>query len=230
MQMKKWMYTLLTLLAFINLSAQILTPKPGEALVKLSVADNKGVAQAAQSVTLVSLKDKKTYALTTDATGKAQLLLPSGQKFKVKYKAFNEVESDLVLDLPASQEAYVLTYKITITPPRSFTLDNVFFDTGKATLRQESYKELNELAEYMNLKNTLVIEIAGHTDNVGNAESNLALSENRAMAVRDYLLKKGIKPERIQAKGYGDTQPVSDNTTTEGRQKNRRTEVVILQE
>ena len=77
------------------------------------------------------------------------------------------------------------------------------------------------------------IEIAGHTDNIGSEESNMKLSQARAEAVRNYLISKGIKPERITAKGYGDTQPIAYNTNPDGsdnpagRQQNRRTEARI---
>jgi len=82
----------------------------------------------------------------------------------------------------------------------------------------------------MKLKETLVVEIAGHTDSTASAETNQKLSENRAQSVRNYLIKKGINKERITAVGYGETQPVADNGTEEGRQKNRRTEVRIIRE
>ena len=132
--------------------------------------------------------------------------------------------------MPKVDGAYSFEYKITITPPKQFTLDNVFFDSGKSTLRAESNKELNELAEYMSLKKTLFIEIAGHTDNVGAPEANLKLSEDRANAVKKYLETKGIASARVTAKGYGDTQPTADNATAAGKQKNRRTEVRIISE
>jgi outer membrane protein OmpA-like peptidoglycan-associated protein len=109
-------------------------------------------------------------------------------------------------------------------------LNDVLFDNAKSTLRPESSKELNQLAEYLNLKKTLVIEIAGHTDNVGRPEANQKLSEDRANSVRQYLIKKGIAAERLIAKGYGDTVPVEDNSTAAGKQKNRRTEVRIVSE
>jgi outer membrane protein OmpA-like peptidoglycan-associated protein len=82
----------------------------------------------------------------------------------------------------------------------------------------------------MTLKKTLTIEIAGHTDDVGEPEANQKLSEDRANSVKQYLEKKGIAPERLTAKGYGDTQPVADNATASGKQKNRRTEVRIVAE
>ena len=121
-------------------------------------------------------------------------------------------------------------YKLTIEEPKVFTLNNVFFDSGKSTLKPESSRELDELKEYMSLKMTLHVEIAGHTDNVGNKDANQKFSEDRANTVRNYLIKKGITPERIIAKGYGDAQPVGDNATDAGKQKNRRTEVRILKE
>jgi len=114
--------------------------------------------------------------------------------------------------------------------PKKFTLDNVHFDTGKATLRSDSYPELKELIELMKYKKNLIIEIAGHTDNVGSPESNLILSQNRANNVKNYLVNNGIRSDRIDSKGYGETQPIAENITEEGKQKNRRTEVRIKQQ
>lgn len=214
----------------IQLSAQELKPTPTQALLKVIVVNDKDQPQTAQAITFTSTKDGKSFSGTTDATGKFSMLIPPAQKYQVKYKVFTTLESDLELDMPKVDGAYSFEYKITITPPKQFTLDNVFFDSGKSTLRAESNKELNELAEYMSLKKTLFIEIAGHTDNVGAPEANQTLSEDRANAVKQYLQKKGIAPERVSAKGYGDTQPVEDNGTASGKQKNRRTEVRIVSE
>ena len=80
----------------------------------------------------------------------------------------------------------------------------------------------------MNYNNNMVIEISGHTDNVGDETGNQRLSESRAKIVRAYLLKNGIDPERVKAVGHGESQPIAPNSTEEGKQKNRRTEVRIL--
>ena len=85
-----------------------------------------------------------------------------------------------------------------------------------------------ELVSYLKNKDDIRIEIAGHTDNVGKEADNIKLSRERADAIRNYVIKKGIPPARITAKGYGASQPVADNDTDEGRQANRRTEVRIL--
>ncbi|HLP20726.1 MAG TPA: OmpA family protein [Chitinophagales bacterium] len=227
--MKKLFFFAFVIVA-ANTFAQELKPTATQALLKVQVIDNKNKPLANQQVTFTSLKDKKEFSGKTDAQGKFSILIPPAQKYSVKYKIFTTVESDLVLDMPDAGGPYTFEYTITASPPRTFTLDNVFFDSGKATLRPESGKELNELAEYMTLQKTLVIEIAGHTDNVGTAEANLKLSEDRASAVKQYLEKKGIAPARVTAKGYGDTKPTADNSTAAGKQKNRRTEVHIISE
>lgn len=201
-----------------------------QALLKVTVIDDKKIPQAGQTVTFTSPADGKTYSGTTDIQGKFSLLIPPGQKYKVSYRIFNALYNDQVLNLPLAAGPYNFEYTITASPPIVFTLNNVFFDSGKSTLRPESDKELNQLAEYMSLKKTLVIEIAGYTDNVGDVNANQKLSLDRASAVKQYLVKKGIAGSRINAKGYGDAKPVADNSTADGRQKNRRTEVHIISE
>ena len=107
-------------------------------------------------------------------------------------------------------------------------LNNIFFATGKATLRDESFPELNRIAISMQENKTLAIELGGHTDNTGSAEFNINLSQERADTVREYLIGKGIEPDRIASKGYGETKPVAKNDTPEGQQQNRRVEFKIL--
>ena len=103
----------------------------------------------------------------------------------------------------------------------------VFFDFAQATLRPESNRTIDELVEYMDRYPKLRIEIQGHTDNIGAEEFNQRLSENRAKAVQQALLDQGIEPKRLRARGFGMSQPVSTNSTEEGRQKNRRTQFMI---
>ncbi len=107
-------------------------------------------------------------------------------------------------------------------------LKYVTFETGSAKLSPLSKYELDEvvatLKEYRHMK----IEIAGHTDNTGDADANMALSQRRAEAVQNYLIEHGIDPARLTAKGYGSSRPQASNDTEEGRQENRRTEFKIL--
>ena len=102
----------------------------------------------------------------------------------------------------------------------------ILFDTGKATLQPASDEPLNEVLKLLQQDDSLKVVIEGHTDNVGAAATNQALSEKRAQAVRDWLVAKGIAANRLTAKGYGATKPLADNSTEEGRAKNRRVELV----
>ena len=102
-------------------------------------------------------------------------------------------------------------------------LKNIFFDTDAYTLKSESEVELNTLLNFMENNENLEVEIEGHTDNIGAESHNLKLSENRAKAVFEYLVNNGIKAKRMTFKGYGSSQPISNNDTEEGRASNRRT-------
>ncbi len=103
---------------------------------------------------------------------------------------------------------------------------NLEFDFGKATIRTKSYATLNRVAEIL-VKKGFSLKLAGHTDNVGSAEANLKLSKDRAESVKSYLISQGANPSRIEAVGYGKTQPIASNKTAAGRQKNRRVEFTL---
>lgn len=110
----------------------------------------------------------------------------------------------------------------------TFVLRNVFFDFDQSTLKSESFIELDKLADYLKENGTIRIELGGHTDNQGSAEYNEKLSLERAKSVHNYLISKGIDKERINYKGYGESQPIATNETEEGRALNRRTEFKII--
>lgn len=107
-------------------------------------------------------------------------------------------------------------------------LKYVKFETGSARLTKLSRYQLNDVAEILNKKPNLTIEFAGHTDSTGNADANLVLSQERAQAVYDFVVNKGVAPNRMTAVGYGPNQPIDDNGTEEGRAENRRTEFRII--
>jgi len=100
------------------------------------------------------------------------------------------------------------------------------FDTGKATIRPDSVKTLDDAAVALKSIPEMKVEVAGHTDNIGSPESNQRLSQDRAQAVMTALVQRGVKTERMTAKGYGQSVPVADNRAEEGRAKNRRVELV----
>jgi OmpA-OmpF porin, OOP family len=179
-----------------------------------------------------SQKNNNQYQGITNEQGKFSLKLPSGDKYDIFIMGFRDSISYNVLDIPAlaPNAYYKNAFNVTIEfePPKSFTLENVEFDFGKSTLRPASFPALDELVDYLQRKDDERIEIGGHTDNIGSAAKNMKLSEERAQAIVNYLVSKGISITRLTAKGYGATDPIADNDSEEGRQKNRRTEVKIL--
>ncbi|MCF8253103.1 MAG: thrombospondin type 3 repeat-containing protein [Bacteroidia bacterium] len=106
-------------------------------------------------------------------------------------------------------------------------LQGVQFETGKSTIKKQSFPILDGVAKAMIENPTYRLFIGGHTDNVGNADKNLQLSKDRAAAVRKYLISKGVEDSRMASEGYGDTAPVADNKTTDGKAKNRRVEFKV---
>jgi OmpA-OmpF porin, OOP family len=109
----------------------------------------------------------------------------------------------------------------------SVALHNILFDTAKATIKPESAGALSVIAEVLKNNASLKLEIQGHTDNVGGAAANLKLSQDRAAAVKSYLVQtSGVAADRLTTSGFGDTKPVAPNTSEEGRAQNRRVELV----
>ena len=129
------------------------------------------------------------------------------------------------LEKEAEQFEPSKTYKIK-GKVASIVMENIYFETDKYDLLPESYVELNKLVKIMKGNPTMTINIQGHTDSDGNAEYNLTLSENRANSVQNYLVQQGITKSRLTHEGRGLSQPIAENSTSEGRQKNRRVEFV----
>lgn len=120
------------------------------------------------------------------------------------------------------------------TPPdlnveigNTFVLNDISFKTASYELTETSFKELDKLVELMNKNSTMAILISGHTDNIGNKKKNVNLSKHRAESVFNYIVNKGINKTRVTYEGYGDSKPITNNDTEEGRKTNRRVEVSI---
>lgn len=199
--------------------------------IKVNVTDFKNVPLQGEQILFVNSTNNKTYAGISDASGVFNLSLPGGFKYLIKIKSVGEAADYSSFDIPsigANQEYGENSVQIMIEQPKLFTLNNVLFETGKSNLKTSSYHELDELVSLLNIKPDLKIEIAGHTDNVGNSDDNMELSLQRAQSVMAYLLKKGINKNRLTAQGYGDSQPVAANDTAQDRKLNRRTEIRML--
>ncbi len=108
-------------------------------------------------------------------------------------------------------------------------VENILFNSGKATLKPSSFTELDKLATLLTENSDIKIEVSGHTDNVGSAAINKKISKARALTVRNYLVTKGVEEERLTYEGYGFDQPIANNSTAEGRAQNRRVEIKVIE-
>lgn len=177
-------------------------------------------------------------ATTNPTTGDYKIVLPKGKKYSMRAVANNFIAEGENIDLTDStadgksknySEINNKSLKlIPIEEGQIVRLNNIFFATGKSALSNESFPELNRIAITMAENKTLIIELGGHTDNTGGDEFNLKLSQDRADSVREYLIGKGIEPDRVASKGYGETVPVAKNDTPEGQRLNRRVEFKII--
>ena len=143
-----------------------------------------------------------------------------------------ETKTDIELLEPQALSAEKLADDI--STGTVLVMNNVYFNFGETTLQQSAYNELDVLVTYLQTNSRVTIEIGGHTDSKGDAQHNLKLSQSRADAIKDYLVSHGVSQERLRAVGYGEEKPIAANTyedgrdNPEGRQLNRRTEIVIL--
>ncbi|MCX7955089.1 MAG: OmpA family protein [Bacteroidales bacterium] len=226
--MKTFFYIIV--LIYYNFAFCQLQPTEDKSLMKIKVTDFKNKPLSNERIEFISRNTKKSYIVFTNNNGTCEILLPEGETYDINYRNFIEDKNYSTIYVKNEKGAFTYNLNIKFEPEKIFILRNVYFETGKSTLLPESFPALNTLYEALKAKPTLKIEIAGHTDNVGKYEDNLILSQNRANAVKQYLIAKGIKPDRLIAKGYADTQPIADNETPEGRAMNRRVEIRIIEE
>lgn len=138
-----------------------------------------------------------------------------------------EIVGSVYVEKSNHQQDSIKSVKETLKSGDKIVLKNIYFDEGKSYLLPDSYQELNKVAKYLNQHPEWVVQINGHSDNTGSKRKNLKLSEERAKAVFTYLIEKGVQ-NKMYFKGFGDSMPIGDNNTLEGRIKNRRVEIEIL--
>lgn len=201
-----------------------------EALLNVFVLDFNGKPRVGDIVIFMDSVSKKQYKGITNDKGNFSLLLPKGKSYLVLLKSFEADTPQGKLFIPNHEGKVTFDYTIKYELPKVYRLEKIYFDFGKATLKPESYPALDNLVELLKIKKTMVIEVAGHTDSIGSEQKNLQLSQERANAIKNYLVKKGIGSDRIIAKGYGSSYPIATNSTEDGRQKNRRVEIKIISE
>lgn len=169
-------------------------------------------------------------ARSDPSSGDYQIVLAAGKKYGYHAEASGYLSVNENMELLELKEYDEIRKDLLLVPieiGESIQLKNVFFVQSKAVLLPESYPELDRLVRIMKDNRTIEIELGGHTDGRGDPKANLALSEERVEAVRQYLISKGISEKRILGKGYGGARPMVSNDTEENRQLNRRVEFKI---
>ncbi|RFS14437.1 OmpA family protein [Emticicia sp. C21] len=200
----------------------------------------KGIVQEAKSkknlsadIELIDLKTGVTIErLKSDAmTGEYTAVLPNGSHFGLFISKKDYFNRSLSFDFSEKNDVNGKVVNIILEPIKmdiDIVLHNIFFDSGKADLKPESFFELDKLKLLLEINPKIKVEISGHTDNVGKDTDNLSLSQKRAEAVVNYLIGKGVSATNVKAVGYGETRPIAGNDTEENRQFNRRIEMKIL--
>lgn len=183
---------------------------------------------------LINLENGSTWIASESdkTTGEFLVCVPAGKELGLNaykdgylfYSHYFLVDSLSDINKPFLKDVPMSPLKI----GEKIILRNILFATNSYELRPESSVELEKLFQLLTKNSTIKIEISGHTDNIGDVKANQILSENRAKSVYNYLINKGIDPQRLTFIGYGESQPVATNDTDEGRQANRRTEIKII--
>ena len=229
--------------------ASAITATATEAAMRLFVTDPETGPIAGIVIKLTGPDGVAYYTGESDVRGYAEVLVPAGRRYDLEYLSLGRRTAAAHVDVPAEPNQDIrltLRYRRYHRPaaaapppgsppeaapapePERLVLEGILFETGSATLEAESGPRLDLVVEYMTHRPSTRLRIAGHTDNVGDPARNQALSEDRAEAVRDYLVSHGVDAGRVEAVGLGDTQPVASNDTEEGRRENRRIEAIEL--
>jgi len=195
-------------------------------------ADDRSPLQATVTVTDIET-NRVVYAEPADyEDGSFLAPLPFGKTYALHVKQPGYLffsESYPLDDTARKNDAYKVQIELSrIQVGSTATLNNIFFEVDRYELLPQSRTDLDNLVEFLTLNKQTRIEISGHTDSTGSETHNMILSENRAKAVRDYLVQAGIAASRLNYRGYGAAQPIASNDTAEGRQLNRRTDFQIV--
>ena len=202
--------------------------------VKGKVFDKHSTKGLPSAVELTDLNSKEPLSrVETDELGNYLITLPIGRDyaFNVNRKGYLFYSANFPLTGKNPDSTYSIDIPLQPLEANAIIiLKNVFFDLNQYELKPESQVELFNVVKLLKENPTLKIQINGHTDNVGKPADNLLLSKNRAQSVVSFLTANGIQAQRLSFKGFGDQQPVADNSTEEGRAQNRRTELKVLGE
>ncbi len=201
----------------------------GKVALTGTVTDAKTGDPVQANMTVVDLTNNQVVGTDrTDSKGRYNVRVKAPGKYSVTADADGYLFGTSYFEVDPQGRILSRHPDIKLSPATGRTRLLVFFDFGSSTLSSSSYPELNRAAHLLKAVPTMQVEIAGYTDNIGSDEVNMKLSQQRANAVRDYLVQQGIEKNRVTAKGYGKDSPIADNSTEEGRAENRRVEFVVM--
>lgn len=209
-------------------------------LIKGTIIDESGLPAKNALITVTDNETEKVIGVykANSKTGAFLFILPPGKNYNITYQADQHLFYSENMEIKKETNYLEIKKAILLNPitvGSKIVLNNIFFDFDKATLRPLSNVELKNLVTLMRSNSNLKVEISGHTDNKGNDAYNKKLSEERAQAVVNRLIEKGISGSRLKAKGYGESNPSAPNSGVngsddpEGRQLNRRVELTITE-
>ncbi len=200
--------------------------------VKGLVCDHQTGKPLLATIEIVNLNNQESNQLKTEEDGKFLTTLPVHSTYACWTTSPGYLFNSKNIDISSVNKAtHPFEFTITldrIRPGEKVILNNLFFATDSFLISKNSDAELNKAANFIKTNSNIIIEIKGHTDNSGSAKHNLDLSEKRARAVWHYLIRSGVNEQQLRYKGYGDSLPIADNNTEEGKAKNRRTEMEIV--
>ena len=215
----------LALLIFVNLTIQ---KSDNVTYTKVNLSNEFNIPYPN---TKIKFSGKRTNLVTiTDSLGQTAIDIVQGDSIIVSCVINNkEYKFDNIIYIDDTQNISSAEISLQIDLYESIIeLKNLNFESAKYDIKQKYYTDLNDIFGYLKQEKNINIEIAGHTDNIGDEVYNQKLSNDRALSVKSFLVQKGIDSKRIKCVGYGEQQPIADNSTEFGREKNRRIEIRIL--
>ena len=208
------------------------TVKPSEVIVLKGRILDESTGQGIKSELIIENLNTNSILkeILSNNKGEFEIIIDEKTKIGISAKKDNYYPISSTLDIDDFGSDLDIEIKMKrIEIGQTIRLNNIFFRTGESELLEESFRELNRVAELLNNNPNMKILIKGHTDNVGSPQNNQKLSENRAYSVAQYLISKGFEASRVDYSGFGEKSPVKDNSTEEGKAFNRRVEFEIIE-
>lgn len=221
------MKTILTV-AFIILSSLVIAQD--DFTTEFFVSDFNEHPVIASQIEIYAANGNLLMTKTTDEAGVFDTRLVAG-KYHIKLKQANQIKKEADVNIPELEGNKMynrVRVHVLYEAEDNFTIEDLNFEQGSAKITKESYEILDKLAVYISNRSEEKFEIAGHTDADGSEKYNEVLSQERAQNVQQYLIAIGVNPSQLRSAGYGESKPIAENNSEEGKAKNRRTELVKL--